>query len=324
MKKTILLFFLLIVHVLGSAQQHIINADSIVKLLSGKTGCGMFSQPKEKEYKLSLFSCLKINIDTPFYVVDGIPKEESEVKKINPDDIISIDILKPLHVKLYCNSSTPLIVIVTKNANQRTIIVKDAETGERLPSATVEFSEMQGERTRLIADSAGGVITNKIESGKQYELRVSSIGYKSFTATVNTKVLKTNYTVLLQKDHRELMEVVVSSIVCHTICRRWIRCIKISTRQQIAANQGRIKIYPNPVLRSQKINLEFESQKVEKITVRLFSIDGKLVSSGEYRFDNGINRISYPINSWIPAGVYSFQLTDQDGRLINTEQLIIQ
>jgi hypothetical protein len=330
MRKTILLF-LLFTHVFVSAQQGRISVDSIANLLSGKMRCWTFSQPV-KEYDLKLRGNSMSNKEAPFYVVDGIPADETEIRKIDPDNIISIDILRTSDFVLGCGPANgPIIIIVTKNTDQRTIIIRDAETGKPIPAASVELmsSETNREKISFIADSAGRVIINKIESGIAYELTISSVGYKNFVSIVNTMVLQPSHAIFLEKDHRVLTEVIVVSHGRRTIgCCVGIRCCKIYKEEKTKIDSREeaipIRVYPNPVLRSHDIKLEFKVNDEQKFAIKLFSLDGRLVSSREYRLISGINRLSFPVSASIAAGVYSIQLIGQSGRLIKTEKLIIQ
>lgn len=74
---------------------------------------------------------------------------------------------------------------------------------------------------------------------------------------------------------------------------------------------------------SQKINIEFEG-KQGKVTVRLFSLDYKLINAKEYKATNGINRISFFINPQLSSGMYIVQLFDEMNHQVKTERLIIQ
>ena len=85
-----------------------------------------------------------------------------------------------------------------------------------------------------------------------------------------------------------------------------------------------LKVYPNPLLRSQKMNIVFTSENEGKLTIRLCNIDGKLIVSKEYMASKGINEFQYPIDSKLASGVYAIQLFDQKSKLVKSEKLIIQ
>ena len=74
---------------------------------------------------------------------------------------------------------------------------------------------------------------------------------------------------------------------------------------------------------SQKINIEFEGQQ-GKVTVRLFSLDYKLINAKEYEAISGLNRISFFINPQLSSGMYIVQLFDEKKHPVKTERFIIQ
>jgi len=218
-------------------------------------------------------------------------------------------------------------------------------TGEILASANVDLISMEGRKdtTHLVTDSSGKIVTNKIVHGKEYELKVSNVGYKNFRCIVNTKQLGKNYNVLLERNYEQLEEVRIKSIAMKQVHRRtnnayfdalqgWFRClsagINVISKDQINIQDGKsisnIKFYPNPVLHNQKVNIEFESEEDTKLTVRLFCLDGKLISSSEYQMRKGINKISYSLNGSLTAGMYALQIFDENNRLLKTDKLIIQ
>jgi len=76
-------------------------------------------------------------------------------------------------------------------------------------------------------------------------------------------------------------------------------------------------------MNSQKVNIEFNG-KQGKVTVRLFSLDYKLINAKEYEATNGINRISFFINPQLSSGMYIIQLFDEKNYPVKTERLVIQ
>ena len=85
-----------------------------------------------------------------------------------------------------------------------------------------------------------------------------------------------------------------------------------------------IKLYPNPVLRSQKVNVELESVKEGKINLKLFSLDNRLINSKEYQVRGGKIKISYFMNTRLASGIYILQIFDESNHLVKAEKLIIQ
>jgi len=292
--------------------------------------------------------CLGSNLSPdPLLIIDGIVAEKFDLRNINPDNIESISILKgSTATALYgCRAMSGVIIITTKSANARVISVKDMFTGEMLANAYVDLISL-GERkdtTHLVTDSSGKIITNKIVYGKEYELKVSNVGYKNFRCFANTKQLGKNYNVLLERNYEDLEEVRIKSIAMKPVYRRTnctyfdgldgsFRCliagINVISKDQINIKDGKnldnIKLYPNPVLRNQKVNIEFENEDDTKLTLRLFCLDGKQISSSKYQMKKGINRISYSLDGGLTTGMYLLQVIDENNRLLKTDRLIIQ
>ena len=280
--------------------------------------------------------------DKPLLVIDGIVAGDFELKKINPEDIESIWILKGSEATtLYgCTvAASGVVIITTKTGNQRTITVKDLSSGEPLSAATVEliYSKHKENAIRLLADSLGRVKINKIIPGTKYELRVSNIGYKTYSVLIDDAAIKKNYSVMLQRNYSELKEVVVVAypptvcrrIISHT-CTQMLSCVQkdvalITSFEDsvVSKNQSRkTQLYPNPVMRLQKIYIEFEGKQA-KVTLKLFSLDYKLINSKEYEATNGINQITFFIKSQLSSGMYIIQLFDEKNYLISSEKLII-
>ena len=104
--------------------------------------------------------------------------------------------------------------------------------------------------------------------------------------------------------------------------------IKVISNDQISIQERQkvdnLKLYPNPVLRSQKINIEIRNKKDNKLTVKLFNLIGKLVGSSEYQMKQGLNKISYLPKENLTAGIYILQIIDEKNRLLKADKLIIQ
>jgi TonB-dependent SusC/RagA subfamily outer membrane receptor len=285
--------------------------------------------------------------DKPLFVVDGIIKDEFDLKEIDPNSIESITVLKDAEASAIYGyrAAFGVVIITTKTANQRTIYIKNMFTGDPLPAASVDVISIAAKRdtVHLIADSLGKVVVEKILFGKEYELKVSNTGYKGFRSMVNSRIISKNYTVLVESQYKELEEVVVTSSVCIIRPRRDQRCfhtaepdnylvckvsgINIQMLQKENKNEAgkaNVNIYPNPVLRSQKINIEFTSENEGKIIMRLFGINGQQVSSIQYTSIKGLNKIEYMMDSRLTSGAYALQVINQKNQLIKTEKLIIQ
>lgn len=187
---------------------------------------------KAKEKNAIVFRCRAIpssSSNEPLFVIDGIPKEKFNPKEIDPDNIESINISNEANSALiFCNTNPRCVILITtKTANQRVIKVKDILTGEIIPGATIELAYKENNRDTSLyrqTDSVGSFITNKINDGKEYELKVSSVGYKPFKTIIISKMIGKGYSVLLEKNYSQLSEVVITTDGSKTI-RCWACCI---------------------------------------------------------------------------------------------------
>lgn len=282
--------------------------------------------------------------DGPLIVINGIIANESDLRAISPDDIESISVLKS-GIQIGCRPARAAIIITTKTANQRVICVKDMFSRETIAAASVALVSFGNKKDTIhrIADSPGKVVLDNLKYEKEYVLQVSNIGYKSFTSVVNLNQIRQDYTVLLVSDYKTLEEVTVKASQC-VLARRimkfssldpalWgqFRCLAARVTMKIPPDQGKeevqrlsFKVYPNPVQRSQKVNIEFTSKIEGKLSISLCNIDGKQIVSNEYKASKGINSFEYFIDSKLASGVYAIQIIDQENILIKTEKLIIQ
>lgn len=261
--------------------------------------------------------CMAAPLNEPLLVIDGIIAEKFDLKNINPNDIESICILKNGEATTLfgCMAESGVVVIKTRSAYQRTIVVKDLLTGELLTGANVDLISTEGrtDTVHLMTDPLGKVVTNQIGYGNDYELKVTSVGYKAFRFITNTDQLGKSYVVLLERNYENLEDVTVKSFSG-----------KLRPRKNNENPFSNIKLYPNPVLHSQKVNIEFETKEEGKVSLRLFSLDNKLIDSKEYQAANGINRIGYFMNVQLASGMYVIQLREKNNLLVRTEKLIIQ
>jgi hypothetical protein len=296
---------------------------------------------KRDTAKIRIRCGFKIVYDKPLCILDGVIVEEFDLKNIDPNDIENITVLKGSEAATLFGCGREPGVIIIRTKVKGTINIKDAVSGEVISGASVDlfYGEHGQHRIRVLSDSFGRVAVNKIPTGMKYDLQVSNIGYKTYSASIKAETVKAGYSVSLQRNYSELKEVVVTSgqlIRCRKIiysvaktfcdCLDEIRIVRSTSIYSVNSKdvERDLKIYPNPVSRSQQVSIEFENAKTEKISLRLFSLDGKLVEMREYEAVEGANRISYSVNPEMTAGAYVIQLINGNGKIIKTDKLIIQ
>ena len=308
--------------------------------------------PAERSSTVIRFQCgIPPSSVKPLFIIDGIVNDEFDLKEIDPNNIESIEILKNAAAQTFFCSwpNRGVIVITTKTANQKTIYVKDFLTGEPLPGASIDVISNTNKKDtiHLIADSYGKIVSNNFNNGTEFELSVSNSGYKSLRTGINSKHINSSYTVYLASEYKTLEEVTVRAnnvkanaseglnknrFVSHNAgLQGYLRCLIAGIKIKMLPEQKEkgiqpvnFKVYPNPVLRSQKMNIEFTSESEARLNIRLYTMEGKLIASNEYMASIGINELQYPIDPRLASGVYAIQIIDQKNKLVKSEKLIIQ
>lgn len=317
--------------------QNNVSHGSIALILQERVGCiairARVEQPSEKPKVF--IRCGRSNYNSePLYIINGIPVHAKEVKDLDPKDIESIEILKDASATaIYgCRASSGVILITTKSASLRKIIIKDFLDGSLIAGATVTFTsqDQKKDTVMFVANDSGMVVTDKLRKGTDYQIQVSSAGYKKFTVTAN----KSNYRqeLLLERDVVGIKEVVVVSypiircswVTC--ICSSITKCLLHLKKDSLAFSNSSsfLIIYPNPVQKGSTVTIDLKKENDEDLQLKVFSLDGRLLLSQVKKMYKGNNRFTVQAESKWPAGTYLVQLSDAKGKAVSTDKLIIQ
>jgi hypothetical protein len=208
------------------------------------------------------------------------------------------------------------------------------EKGSGIPYASVYI---KGTKEGMTCDSSGFFELDKLKEERKISLSVSCIGFSTVEKEINLK--KDNFMEIVLTINASInQEVVVTAFgitrkgmatygYAITSIKGEMKTVKdTSVFQKIKHlfTSKSVRLYPNPVSRSQQVSIEFENEKAEKISLRLFSLDGKMVGTKEYEVIKGMNKISYSVSSQLTAGAYAIQLINGNGKIIKTDKLIIQ
>lgn len=121
----------------------------------------------------------------PLIVIDGVPAEYEKMKEIDPNDIENVAVLKDAAASsIYgCRAANGVIIITTKNARTREFQIKDVLDESNLAGATVCFVSARHKKDTLmfVSNDRGIVTTNKLKAGEEYEIKITSVGYKSLS-----------------------------------------------------------------------------------------------------------------------------------------------
>lgn len=270
----------------------------------------------------------------PLWIVDGVMVDTAYVRKINPNDIESLQILKDdsLAAVFSHRASNGLIIITTKIALLRQFVIKDLLEGDDVPGATLTFISLKNKKDslRFVADEQGVVKTALLRPGGEYKVEVSSVGYKALSTTYKNTSSTTANQFLLERIVKENEGIKIISFGYS--CRRTLCCIAkgVCVRSlsyvtdPAGAENLTTRVYPNPLTRGNAIKMEVNMQEEKVLQIRVANLNGLTLHSAAYRPFKGINRIEIPARSQWSAGMYFLQILDEKGKLLKQDKLLIQ
>jgi TonB-dependent SusC/RagA subfamily outer membrane receptor len=294
--------------------------------------CMLGDPPLAIETKI-LFRCnaTRTIIGTdPLLIIDGIPFEYKHFQKINPDDIESITILKDAAASILYGyrAANGAIIITTKSSKLRKFVVKDFLDGKTIPGATVKLKSLKDRNDSLIvaADDSGFVLTNKLKAGIEYDIQISSVGFKPYSSQFKNTFSFNEQVVFLERKNTELKEVVVMSNAIHRriscgMCITVIRCCH--TAPDTSKETSAIKIYPNPLPRGSNINIELTSEILAGSSIRVFSLSGALMHQEKISTSKWKTITIASDKRWT-AGTYIVQLINEKGKSVGQQKIIVQ
>src|SRR5687767_8658491 len=270
---------------------------------------------KRAVFKIRCAHSLRVS-DMPLFILDGVVISNHEIKNLNPDDIKSIEVLKnSTTTALFCSKPRgDIIIIETKNARKNTIFIKDVSDGLPVPGATIDIIPKGGKKDiiRLIADSAGQAVTDKMILEKEYELRVSSVGYKAILVLAYQKLPNKTYEFFLKRDVKSIGEAVVVGGNTKRICYFGYRVVSLKTKPNFESQDFTTAIYPNPVNRSQAFTVDIRTEKDQRIIFRIFGLDGRLIHQNNFHTIEGLNKFSIGPFKEQPAGLYILHFQNEN------------
>jgi len=270
----------------------------------------------------------------PLLVIDGVPYEMKELKQLDTNDIESINILKEsLASSLYgYRAANGVIIITTKSSKLRFFVIKDFLDDSNISGATMTFiSKNRRDTMMFVANDSGIVRTDKLDAGQEYEVKVSSIGYKSLSATIWNKSQK----LFLERNIIKCPEVVIIDyplITCRRITYEYTKitsCGYLITKDTLtddwkSKQHNMFKIFPNPLSKGSFITINLITKNNDPLEVKVIGVNGSLLSSQAVNASKGNNQFKIQTDSRWSAGVYFVQLADKSGTLIKSQKLIIQ
>lgn len=262
----------------------------------------------------------------PLLVIDGVVCEYNKLNDLNPNDILSVTVLKSDTYLSLCKpvDTNGVILITTKSSQNKTLTIKDLVTGQSIPNATILLTSKNSDRNQIfIANDSGIVKVERNNGSDNYNLSVSAIGYKSLVIDLRNALAQRE--ILLQRDYKNCHEVIISS----QIDRRTIHC-GLRYRSLIINDDsinsklviGNFEIYPNPIQSNSTLNIKWKQQEFGDFMFQLFNQSGQLVFYKEINMSEGQKLFTIKMPSVIP-GNYFLKLTNKTNSRSYTEKLIV-
>lgn len=262
----------------------------------------------------------------PLYVVDGVLYEFAQIKSINPNAIVAIDILKPpVADAIYGYRALHGVVIITTNKfYERKFVIKDAKDRLGIGYATISATSIiTGDSVSFVANEFGVAETNLLKS-LDYKVKISCIGYKSKELSLK-EIIKNSNEIHLEKSIVNLNEVIIESLGWRrTSCGlSFTKIYGVGHLTSKSNYKTELKIYPNPVSSSAIVNLSFPNVKEGLYQIRLLNAAGQLFYSVQKQISKNETEQIHLSSQMIP-GIYVLQIIDAKKKLIQTSELIIQ
>jgi hypothetical protein len=216
------------------------------------------------------------------------------------------------------------------------------ENDNPVPFASVMI---KGTKMGTMANEAGVFKIEKSLCAKGPALQISSAGYEETEIPMNDQVDLTKELVARLKFKMEDEVIVtvqgftrvgmvtggVAAVMGKAIDTLKSETYDTKQKQPLPPNDNHSladinspKIYPNPVQRSQSLNVEWKNEQAEMIQVMLVSLSGNIVFSQAKQFDKGLNRLAIDVDSRWATGIYIVQVRNEKGAIIKNEKLVVQ
>ncbi|MET0464859.1 MAG: T9SS type A sorting domain-containing protein [Chitinophagaceae bacterium] len=264
--------------------------------------------------------------DHALVVIDG-KISSSDMKDVDVNAIASIAILKgDTAIALYGSRGVNGVICIKMKVAAQIFQIRDGEDGSGLNDATLTFVDDKKDSIRLLADQTGSAQTDRLKPGTEYSVYITVVGHKEFTAKY--KALRgATTTYRLARDVKENPEVIVVGYGT-IICRYWRRdtIAMASNADLLFASTltvpSTVKVFPNPTRRGGKITVELNAADNSPRQIRIFNLNGAMLSSQVYVPVKGLNQINVPVASHWAGGMYTVQVADQRGQILQHKLLV--
>lgn len=275
--------------------------------------------------------CYRVVSDnnSPLLIVDGAIKKLDTLSKINPNDILSVEIIKSAPAVALCgpDGANGIIIVTLKQSSFRKFCIKDFVDGNKIAGATVSFiSNNKKDTLMYVANDSGMVVTDKLKPLVSYQVYISAVGYMPFSGEIVNKDKEQQF--LLSRNIQSCSEVVLTSSVSWYRCGLYCIChTRIAWPDSIVTKSGTIpviKLFPNPVPKGGVVNIEINNSTEDRLIVKFLTIDGRMIFSESISGVKNNKQFRAGTDSRWPAGIYIVQATCANGRILASDKIIIQ
>jgi TonB-dependent SusC/RagA subfamily outer membrane receptor len=269
----------------------------------------------------------------PLFIIDGIFIDSSVFKTISPQEIATIDILKPpTSAVLYgTNGASGAIIITTKKSPYWKVYIKDKENNSPLPGAAVMIKNKANHQiTYLVANDSCFIMLDK---NVRYDsvLSVSSVGYTSYTIPIKIGLNNLPITISLAREIKSCTEVFVNSYGFR--CRREVlgcggfrldkKIQDVAAKQKGLLQTQKFILFPNPAQKNNTVSIKIQNNETTIAYIKVLTVNGNTVFIQKMNNAEKSQLLSLQIGNWA-AGIYFIQLFYANGQLAASERLVMQ
>jgi len=205
-------------------------------------------------------------------------------------------------------------------------VVLDAQTNQPVPGASINI---KGTQNGTMADTSGKFLL-RAEKNNVLELEVSAIGYETQTVVLDKTANWENLRVLLKPAVTELQEVSVIAygttkgrVVMGSIAR--VTEINIGINDWTpAAFKKDVKIYPNPVMRGNSIQVKLNLPQEGEYRLELLNTAGQVLLIQPLFMQTKEQQIDlYTQTKW-SAGIYWVRISSSKSKKVFEAKVLLQ
>jgi hypothetical protein len=262
-------------------------------------------------------------------VVDGVICDYNKLHELNANDILSISILKSSGCLPVCRSfeANGVIVIATKASQNSTFAIKYLITRQPIPNATILLaSKMDSNKRQILVSNDSGIVNIKRKADPDnYDLIVSTIGYKNFSATFGPLHRYNKSEILLKRDYKNSQEIIVSSTLggCRHCGLYRVTSKANSISNKLPINNIHFNLYPNPIRSNSTLTIGWKQKEFGDHLLQLFNQSGQLILSKDIYINEKAKQFTINMPSVI-SGNYFLKLTSKTTGKSYTEKLIVE